>query len=40
MLLPLILGGPGRLSLDAWIARRLRHPDARQPAARAAVTGA
>lgn len=23
MLLPLILGGPGRLSLDAWIARRL-----------------
>ncbi len=22
MLLPLILGGPGRLSLDAWIARR------------------
>lgn len=23
MLLPLILGGPGRLSLDAWIARRM-----------------
>ncbi|MBV6477014.1 MAG: DoxX family protein [Rhodocyclaceae bacterium] len=39
MLLPLILTGPGRLSLDAWIARLARRP-APRPANVAAVTGA